>query len=241
MEMTFVNLKPKLRKGPLLALCVLSALSLITATHAKPLGAHGPTFPIGELDMLSWIEARLNHFERTGKLADMQEEMKETVKRTVNTPTPVDIGPTTNPKRFWVNPSITLPADIKDPKTGRVFGRKGQTINPFDHNTWPKFAKTALPALTLSKVLLFFDARDPRQLAFAKTFTHDKPIKYILTGGTLNDTATALGARMYFDQQGNLTRKLHLQHGPALVEQDATRWRVQEFDVSTLPLDSAAQ
>ena len=227
-----MNLNRTLRKGAYLALAVFSA-----ATFAKPLGTHGPTFPIGELDMLSWIEARLRHFERTGKLADMQEEMKARVTHAANHPTPVDIGPTTSPKRFWVNPSVTLPIDIKDPSTGRVFGKKGDTINPFDRDTWPDFAKDALPEMHYSKVLLFFDARDPRQLAFANEFTHSKPIKYILTGGALNETARLIGARMHFDQQGTLTRKLHLQHVPSLVEQDGTRWRVQEFDVSTLPLD----
>ncbi|GLT20475.1 conjugal transfer pilus assembly protein TraW [Vibrio zhanjiangensis] len=229
-----MNLNRTLRKGAYLALAVFG-----TAALAKPLGTHGPTFPIGELDMLRWIEARLTHFERTGKLADMQEEMKARVTHAANHPAPVDIGPTTSPKRFWVNPSVTLPIDIKDPSTGRLFGKKGDTINPFDRDTWPQFVKDTLPEMHYTKALLFFDARDPRQLAFAKAFTHRKPMKYILTGGPLNETASDIGARMYFDQQGTLTRKLHLQHVPALAEQDGTRWRVQEFDVSTLPLDDA--
>ena len=89
-----MNLNRTLRKGAYLALAVFSA-----ATFAKPLGTHGPTFPIGELDMLIWIEARLRHFERTGKLADTQEEMKARHARN-QSPSPVDIGPTTSPKRF---------------------------------------------------------------------------------------------------------------------------------------------
>lgn len=200
---------------------------------AKNFGVMGSTFPIGEIDMLLWIEQRLKNFERTGKLADMQEEFQARVKHKVSNPTPLPIGTTTTPETFYVNPSMTIPAQVTDPNTGAVIAAKGQTVNPFDSSTWPEESGQVFPKFQLSKVLLFLDARDPKQRAFAREFTHDKPIKYILTGGNLNDTAEMLGTRIYFAQDGYLTNKLHIKNVPSLAYQEGTRWRIDEFDVSS--------
>ncbi|QFT13612.1 type-F conjugative transfer system protein TraW [Vibrio sp. THAF190c] len=213
-----------------LALCLFTAL-LSSSLAAKDIGRVGPTFPIGEVDMLSWIETRLKQFEKNGKLAQMQHEFSEQVKKSVETPPPLPLMPTTNPKTYLVDPSIVVPKDLTDAQ-GRVFAKAGTRVNPFDTETWPTEAR--LPKFEYRKALVFFDARDARQLTFVEEFKHEKPLLYVLTGGSPNQVAKRLNQRIYFDQQGTLSEKLRIRAVPSLAEQSGKAWRVQEFDVQHL-------
>ncbi|MDC5808805.1 type-F conjugative transfer system protein TraW [Vibrio europaeus] len=217
----------------------LALICTTTMASSKDFGIIGPTFPIGEIDMLQWIEQRLKHFERTGKLADLQNEFQSRVKRKVQNPAPLPLSTTTTPETFYVNPSLTFPAPVLHPQTGEIIAAKGQTINPFDSATWPTKHAEGFPNVELSKVLLFLDARDAKQRAFAKQFTHKKPIKYVLTGGHIEQTAQLLGARIYHAQDGFITHKLHIKHVPSLAYQEGVRWRIDEFDVSSLSEEDA--
>ena len=209
-------------------LMMVFALLLSLGAVAKDLGRLGPTFPIGEIDMLTWIEARLKHFKATGKLEQMQTEFAEQVKQSVETPPPLSLSTTTTPKTCLVDPRITVAKDLTDGQ-GRVFAKAGTRVNPFDTRTWPTGAK--LPQFEYSNVLVFFDARDAKQVEFVANLEHAKPLRYILTGGSPNQAAKRFNTRMYFDQQGTLSDRLHIQAVPSLVEQSGHAWRVQEFDV----------
>lgn len=204
-------------------------LVLSNGAMAKDLGKVGPTFPIGELDMLTWIEQRLKHFEANGKLAQMQQDFQESVRKNVETPPPLTLTTTDNPQTFFVDPSLTLAKNLTDAE-GKVFASAGTRINPFDTSTWPESQK--LPKFEYSHVLAFFDARDEQQLKWAQNLTANKPIKWVLTGGSPNHAAEILNTRIYFDQQGQLTQKLHINAVPSLVEQSGIHWKVTEFDVS---------
>ena len=73
------------------------------STNAKNLGVIAPTFPIAEMDMLDWIQARLKHLEQTGEMAKMEDMFKEQVKQSVRRPHPVEgITTTTSPSTFFV-------------------------------------------------------------------------------------------------------------------------------------------
>lgn len=212
---------------------ILIILSLNTPSLvAKELGKIGATFPIGEIDMLTWIDDRLKRFEANGRLAQMQQEMTEQVKRSVETPPPIPLSTTTAPSVFTVDASLKLAKDIIVPDSGHVIAKAGTVINPFDSSTWP--SGELFPQFEYSHALAFFDARDKRQVTWAAELTSDKPIKWVLTGGSPNETALILDSRIYFDQQGHLTQKLHLQSVPSLVQQRGTLWEVTEFDVSRL-------
>ncbi|MEG3223294.1 type-F conjugative transfer system protein TraW [Vibrio gigantis] len=224
-------------KSPLLLL-----VAGLTATSAdgKHLGQVAPVFPIGEIDMLEWIHQRLKGFEASGQLADMQNEFTERVQQSIENPPPVEgLTTTTNPRTFYVDPSITIPKDIIAPTTGAVIAKAGTRVNPFDSRTWPKVdGQEVLPQFELSKVLVFFDARDAQQRRFASEYQNAKPIKWVLTGGSPNKMASLLDARMYFSQQGHLTQSLNITHVPAIAYQDGTRWRIDEVNVSGLqPLE----
>ncbi len=190
--------------------------------------------------MLEWIDHRLRQFEANGKLADMQEAFTQRVKESIENPPPVEgLTTTTNPRTFYVDPSIVIPTDIVVPATGQVIAKAGTKVNPFDSRTWPRAGdKDALPQFELSKVLVFFDARDAQQRRFASEYHNDKPIKWILTAGSPNKMATLLDSKIYFAQDGFLTRKLHITHVPAIAYQESTRWRIDEVNVSGLsPLE----
>ncbi|MFA0487236.1 type-F conjugative transfer system protein TraW, partial [Vibrio sp. 10N.222.55.B11] len=163
-------------------------------------------------------------------------EFTERARQSIENPPPVaGLTPTTDPRTFYVDPSITLPKDIIAPTTGAVIAKAGTRVNPFEPRTWPKVdGQEVLPQFELSKVLVFFDARDARQRRFASEYQNAKPIKWVLTGGSPNQMATLLEARMYFAQQGFLTEKLNITHVPAIAYQEGTRWRIDEVNVSGL-------
>ncbi|MGR5478148.1 type-F conjugative transfer system protein TraW [Vibrio chagasii] len=219
---------------------LLVAGLVTTSADGKNLGQVAPIFPIGEIDMLEWIDQRLKGFEASGKLADLQNEFTDRVKQSIENPPPVaGLTTTTDPRTFYVDPSLLLPKDIIAPTTGVVIAKAGTRVNPFDSRTWPKAdGQKVLPHFELSKVLVFFDARDAQQRRFASEYQNAKPIKWVLTGGSPNQMAALLEARMYFAQQGFLTEKLKITHVPAIAYQEGTRWRIDEVNVSGLqPLE----
>lgn len=76
-------------------------------------------------------------------------------------------------------------------------------------------------------------------MLWAKEFatTHEKQhIKWILTGGEPETLHAQLDARVYFDQQGNLSRALTLKRVPSVVKQEGVMWQVREVDVSNFPV-----
>ncbi|WP_394168069.1 type-F conjugative transfer system protein TraW [Photobacterium piscicola] len=216
---------------------VLLVALLSLPLHAKNLGVIAPTFPIAEIDMLDWIQQRLMTYEQTGEMDNMKTQFQEQVKKSVQRPPPVaGITTTTRPTTFTVDPTLTLASDINDEK-GRVLFKKGLKINPFDASTWPNGQQ--LPHFTLSKQLVFLDGDDPQQLQWAKTYQAKvaktlptQTIKWILINGEPEKVFTVLHQRIYFDQRGDITRKLTVKHVPTVAKQVNTHWQLQEFDVS---------
>jgi conjugal transfer pilus assembly protein TraW len=91
--------------------------------------------------------------------------------------------------------------------------------------------KNPLEVVSLSKRLLFFDARDQRQVARARELiaSYGGKVKPILTGGSYLDLMKAWRVAVYFDQQGTLTRRFGIRQVPALVSQEGQRLRVDEM------------
>ncbi|HAS6641147.1 MULTISPECIES: type-F conjugative transfer system protein TraW [Vibrio] len=214
----------------------LFALTLVISLLASPLaigknfGRQGEVFPIAEVDMLEWIDARLKHLEATGQTAQMQQDFIEQVESRVRRPSPVEgLTTTTTPRTFYIDPSLKLATDIKDAQ-GNLIYAKGLIINPFDTDTWPiEIPKTQFE---YQHTLIFFDGDDVRQRTWAKQYQSEKPIKWILTNGSPDELALTLDARIYFDQQGNYSRQFQLAHTPSIIEQDGKRWKVTEIDVT---------
>ena len=182
------------------------------------LGVLGPTYGIAEPHMLDFIQQRLRDSERSGELQRLMREAQARGIDAVKHPSPVPgLRATETARSFYVDPSYALDRHIVDAQ-GRLLFPAGTRTNPLD-------------VVSLSRQLLFFDARDSRQLARARELMtrHEGQLKPILTGGSYLELMKAWQRPVYFDQQGTLIRRFGIRQLPALVSQDGRRLRVDEL------------
>lgn len=201
---------------------LVGLLSLLLLTwnisEAKNLGTYGAVYFITETDLVEFIKTQLKAWEASGRLQEEEKAIQERVMQSARRPAAVDfLTTTTMPHAFNYTPTLTLMQSIVD-ATGRILYPKGTTVNALDtvtfHSTW-----------------LFFNADDPRQVrwAIAESKKHSV-VKFILISGDVFLTSKTLG-RVYFDSQGNLSKKLGLQHIPCAVYQERDHLHIQEFSV----------
>lgn len=199
-------------------LLVAALLAVGGKAGAVDLGTIGPTYEIAEPHLLAFIEQRLREKERSGELQRLAEAARARGIDTVRQPPPVEgLRTTERPRTFYVDPSFTLDRNITDPQ-GRLMFAAGTRKNP-------------LEVVSLSRHLLFFDARDPRQVKHARELSgrYAGRIKPILTGGSYLDLMKAWRVPVYYDQAGTLTRRFGIRQVPALVSQDGLRLRIDEL------------
>ncbi len=207
--------------------CIVSAplvLGLMlgaTGARAMDLGVIGPTYEISEPHLLQMIEQRLRAKERSGELGRLDAQVRERGIATVKNPPPVTgLRATETVRTFYFDPSFTLDRNILGPQ-GELLFAAGTRKNP-------------LEVVSLSRHLLFFDARDPRQVGRARQLIalYQGRVKPILVGGAYLDLMQSWHLPVYYDQQGLLTRRLGITQVPALVSQDGLRLRIDELAVS---------
>ena len=190
-------------------------------TRAMDLGAIGPTYEISEPHLLQMIEQRLREKERSGELRRLESQARERGIATVKNPPPVaGLRATEAVRTFYFDPSFTLDRNLLGPQ-GELLFAAGTRKNP-------------LEVVSLSRHLLFFDARDPRQVGRARQLIalYQGRVKPILVGGSYLDLMQSWHLPVYYDQQGLLTRRLGITQVPALVSQDGLRLRIDELAVS---------
>jgi len=201
-----------------LPLAAVVTLAPLPATAAD-LGRIGPTHPIGEPHLLDDIQRRLQEKERSGELKRLEEAARQRGVRSVAEPAPVPgLRVTTVARSFYYDPTLVLERNVVD-EQGRVLFPAGTRKNP-------------LEVVALSKRLLFFDARDPRQVRQARRLidAHGGRVKPVLVGGSYLDLMKRWRVRVYYDQNGTLTRQLGIAQVPALVSQDGLRLRIDELE-----------
>jgi len=207
--------------------CIVSAplvLGLMLGSadaRAMDLGVIGPTYEISERHLLQMIEQRLREKERSGELGRLEAEARKRGIATVKNPPPVTgLRPTDTMRTFYFDPSFTLDRNIFGPQ-GELLFAAGTRKNP-------------LEVVSLSRHLLFFDARDPRQVGRARQLIalYQGRVKPILVGGSYLDLMQSWHVPVYYDQQGLLTRRLGITQVPALVSQEGLRLRIDELAVS---------
>jgi conjugal transfer pilus assembly protein TraW len=206
-------MRPPILVAPMLVLALV--LSSATATD---LGRIGPTTPIGEPHLLDDIQRRLREKDRRGELQQLEEAARARGVKAVAEPVPVPgLQATTAARSFYYDPTLVLERNILD-EQGRVLFAAGTRKNP-------------LEIVALSTRLLFFDARDPRQVRQARRLVdlHGGGVKPILVGGSYLDLMKAWRVRVYYDQNATLTRQLGIAQVPALVSQEGLRLRVDEL------------
>jgi conjugal transfer pilus assembly protein TraW len=200
--------------------CVVAVTSAaICATAAAgSLGSIGPTHPIGEKDMLEWIEARVRAKVESGEVARQQKEQAAQIERKLLNPEPLrTVSKAKSNRTSYFDPTFTAPENVLDDK-GAILVPAGTTVNPLDR-------------IGMSRPLIFFDGRDVDQVAFAKKYIDSKqgtPMP-VLVGGSFFELMKRWGSAVYFDQQGSLTRKFGIKHVPAVVHQEGRRLRIDEI------------
>ena len=208
--------------------CIASAplvlglmLGAAGGARAMDLGVIGPTYEISEPHLLQMIEQRLREKERSGELGRLEAEARKRGIATVKNPPPVPgLRPIETVRTFYFDPSFTLDRNILGPQ-GELLFAAGTRKNP-------------LEVVSLSRHLLFFDARDPRQVGRARQLIalYQGRVKPILVGGSYLDLMQSWHVPVYYDQQGLLTRRLGITQVPALVSQEGLRLRIDELAVS---------
>jgi conjugal transfer pilus assembly protein TraW len=187
--------------------------------QAKNLGVYSALFEIKEKDFKEFIYERLNQLQQNGVFEKLNKKFISDVKKHTLRPNPVrGLTTTDNPQTFYYDPTYVLKEDIKD-ANGIVITPKGTTINPFD-------------VVSLHSVMLFFDADDKRQLKWvAEAAKQHDYIKYILVNGNIRDIGKILKDRIYFDQYGEITKKLGIKHIPCAVKQIGKKLQIKEFSL----------
>jgi len=208
--------------------CIVSAplvlglmLGVAGGVRAMDVGVIGPTYEISEPHLLQMIEQRLREKERSGELRRLESQARERGIATVKNPPPVaGLRATEAVRTFYFDPSFTLDRNVLGPQ-GELLFAAGTRKNP-------------LEVVSLSRHLLFFDARDPRQVGRARQLItlYQGRVKPILVGGSYLDLMQSWHVPVYYDQQGLLTRRLGITQVPALVSQEGLRLRIDELAVS---------
>lgn len=188
-----------------LKLCLLAGCLLSPLTQAADLGTWGDLWPVREQDMLELITQRLQGLQQSGQWDKTMGEFKQRVIENSQRPAPVEgLHRAEKYAQRWFDPSIRLTEDLKD-NEGRVFAHQGELINP-------------LKTVPFMQTLYFINGDDPDQIAWMK---HQVPetlmSKIILVRGSVPDTSAALDSRIYFDQNGVLSKRFGLTSVPARI------------------------
>jgi len=203
-----------------LALVLATLAGIRAAAHATDLGSLGPTYEIAEPHLLQMIEQRLHEKERSGELAGIEQDARVRGTEAVRSPAPVaGVQTTAKPRTFYFDPTYTLDRNILGAQ-GELMFAAGTKANPLD-------------VVSLSRHLLFFDARDSHQIRQARELMarYQGKVKPILTGGSYLDLMKIWRIPVFYDQQGLLTRRLGIAQVPALVSQEGKRLRIDEMEV----------
>lgn len=204
------------RPFPLLVPVLLLMLPL--SAPAEDLGTIGPTYPVREESLLEVIHKRLREKERTGELKKLLDLAKARSVESVVHPKPIQgVKAGEVARTFYYDPTFTLDRHILD-SHGKVLFPAGTKKNP-------------LEVVSMSKHLLFFDARDQRQVTRVRALIdhYQGRIKPILVGGSYIDLMQRWRIPVYYDQHGLLTRRFQITQVPAIVSQEGMRLRIDEM------------
>lgn len=186
--------------------------------HAEDLGKIGPTYAITEKSLVEVIKEHFRRMEKSGELAKFQEDYKSRIIRGIEKPPPVKgVRPTEQGSTHYVDPTWVLDRNIQD-ANGRIMYAAGTRVNPLDYDE-------------MTKNLLFFDADDKAQLAFAARYIAEsaKPVKPILVSGEPIRLMRQWKTPVYFDQFGTLSKRFAIKQIPAIVSQEGKRLRVDSI------------
>ena len=196
----------------LIAVFLLAGLSPLS--QAKDLGTWGDTWPVAVQSFLALIQTRLATMMNDGTLSALQHQFAQRVEAHALRPVPVaGLKADTREHVSWYDPTFTAEQNIADAQY-HIFVHQGDRFNPLD-------------TLSLNLTLYFIDSDDKRQIAWMKAQTPPTAnYKIILVNGNVREASDSLASRVYFDQQGVISRRLKLTYIPARVVQDGRRLKI---------------
>ena len=196
----------------LIAVFLLAGLSPLS--QAKDLGTWGDTWPVAEQSFLALIQTRLATMMNDGTLSALQHQFAQRVEAHALRPVPVaGLKADSREHVSWYDPTFIAEQDIADTQN-HIFVHHGDRINPLD-------------TVSLNLTLYFIDSDDKRQIAWMKAQKPPTPnYKIILVNGNVREASDSLASRVYFDQQGVISRRLQLTYIPARVVQDGRRLKI---------------
>lgn len=203
------------------SMSIALGVSLAASAGAVTLAPIGPTYPVAETSVLQLIDKKLRQMEASGQLRRFQEQGQQRALAGLRNPPPLTglrTAPTNSTRYF--DPSFVLERNVLD-QHGRVLFPAGTRKNPLD-------------VVPLTRRLLFFDARDGRQLARARALMaqHGAAIKPVLVGGSYLELMKQWKVPVYYDQQGRLVRRFNIDQVPALVSQEGRVLRIDQLGLT---------
>lgn len=197
--------------SPWLLACVCAAP---IQGFAKTLGSYGTVYQITEPDLVTVIKQKLTDLEKDGTVARIQNEGRTRIIEHIEHPDPISGITTASQSRSWfIDPTFTEPRSVV--ALNHVIIPKGFSFNPLRYGN-------------LQHKYLFADGRDQRQVAMAMQFMAlDVTNRVVLTAGSYTDLSRKIHRQVYFDQGGNLTRRLGITEVPAFMSQDGMRVKIE--------------
>lgn len=189
-----------------------------SSAQARNLGALGPTYPIQERNLIEVMQEKMAEKQANGEINAIHEHMAEQAVNYVKRPPGMSLPRAVERRVSSFSPLYVLDRDIRD-ADGKLLFAKGTTVNP-------------LKIKPLTKVLCFIDGDDEQQVEWMMSACTDNPAnKLILVNGNYQALMEKLNTRLYFDQQGWLVNKFHIQALPAVVKQQGQDLYVEEVPV----------
>ena len=203
--------------------CAIAALTILSfSAHAatRVRQTIGPTYEILEPSIYADFQALLEQKKASGELAKIEKEGRARAEDSMRNPSPVEGMRIARESRSWTyDPSVVATSDVRD-HNGNIIVAKGTSVSPLDQMSW--------------KPMIFFDQRDPAQVAMAQRLLKEwggrgKPV---LVGGSWVDLTKNWKQQIYFDQQGTLVKRFGIRAVPATVVQQGRVLQVSELPAS---------
>ncbi|WP_042280638.1 type-F conjugative transfer system protein TraW [Candidatus Protochlamydia sp. R18] len=190
---------------------ILTVLLIFSSLEAKNLGIYGATASIEEEDLLTFMQKNMQLITEADQEKWMQNLQSHLLAQMKKPFVIKGIGKTQTYTVSYFDPSITVDRDILN-HSQQVVVKKGTRINP-------------LSLVMLDQDLLFIDATDAEQLAWAQALYPSG--KWILVKGQPMQLEEELRRPIYFDQGGVLLKRFGIQSVPARVSQEGLRLKIE--------------
>jgi len=204
------------RLGIYLKAVLWAALFACTEAIATDLGVIAKTYPILEQDLIEQIKDRITAKDQNGELDELNQQWLTRSKKYAAAPKGSFLPPAVAPRITLIETKITLKNDLLGLE-GKVLYPKGTSVNP-------------LKIMRLTYAMCFIDADETKQVDWMIKHCTKNPLnKLVLVNGPLEALSKRTGLRLFFDQGGELIRRLKITALPAVLSQKGGDLYVEEI------------